>query len=112
MTPGVSTPSGENSRGAFFQLDAGWTILKVRTSGSETYQDSAGERLGGDHDAGPVFDRSHPSHLAGRDLLLLITLRPVCRLIIGRVDHFLGLLKDTKSALEDETFTGFSLLTC
>lgn len=108
MTPGVSTPSGENSRGEW-----SWTILKVRTSGSETYQDSAGERLGGDHDAGPVFDRSHPSHLTGRDLLLLIgTLRPVCRLIIGRVDHFLGLLKDTKSVLEDETFSGFSLLTC
>lgn len=88
---GVSTPSRKNSRCAFP------SSALVGRVGLETYQDSAGERLGGDHDAGPVFDRSHPSHLAGRGLLLLIgTLRPVCRWIVGGVVHFLRLLKETQ----------------
>lgn len=73
---------------------------KQHRAGLGTYQDSAGERLGRDHDAGPVFDRGHPSHFAGRGLLLLIgTLRPVRRRIVGGVVHFLRLLRDTNETI-------------
>lgn len=64
---------------------------------AETYQYSASERLSRDHDTGPVFDRSHPSHLASRGLLLLIsTLRSVCCRIVGWVVHLLSLLQEKK----------------
>ncbi len=67
----------------------------IFTRGEETYQNSASECLSGDHDTCPVFDWSHPSHLAGRGLLLLIsTLWSVCCLIVGGVVHLLSLLEE------------------
>ncbi len=66
----------------------------------KTYQNSASECLSGDHDTSPVFDRSHPSHLAGWGFLLLIrTLWSVCCLIVGGVVYLLSLLKDTKKTV-------------
>ena len=65
----------------------------------KTYQNSAGERLSGDHDTGPVFDRSHPSHLAGRGLLVLLIagLWSVRCLVVGGVVHLLSLLEEKKN---------------
>lgn len=36
-----------------------------------THQDSSRQCLSGYHDSGPVFDRGHPAHLAGRHVVLV-----------------------------------------
>lgn len=76
-------------------LNLGHEIF-ISTRKGKTYQNSASERLSGDHDTGPVFDGSHPSHLAGRGLrLLLITgLWSVCCLVVSWVVHLLSLLEE------------------
>lgn len=62
---------------------------------AKTYKNSASECLSGDHDTGPVFDWSHPSHFIGWRLLLLIRALwcSVGCLIVGGVVHLLSLLE-------------------
>lgn len=70
-------------------------VRSVCASVLSTHQNSPGQSLGRYHDAGPVFDRRHPAHLAGRSLRLLVSAGLGCpiSLNVPWVGHFL--LKQT-----------------
>lgn len=71
-----------------------------------THQDSPGQSLSGDHDAGPVFDRRHPAHLAGRRRgLILVSLDGPISLNDPRIDHFLLSLRAEKGISTYASYT-------
>lgn len=45
--------------------------MELKVTPVWTHQDPPRQRLSRYHDSGPVFDRGHPAHLAGRGVFLV-----------------------------------------
>lgn len=76
-------------------FNGGGVFRSMYMSMLSTHQNSPGQSLGGYHNAGPVFDRRHPAHLAGRCLRLFLTAGLDCAISLNVpwIGHFL--LKQT-----------------